>query len=597
MSVKHDQPALDRDVNLAEHQSDFDSIRDSFYILLTMNQYSMKKTSASQSEAEGLLRIVLFSKDLRMHNLPDKKLRELRRELARSLRQLRRRNAVPVFISTLWFLFALAVSIEAAFDKLGDNESAHDLAMGLLLGWLPILVLSSIVDCGSVAANSIRQQLNDLVDLVCESLQDPLIYQEFIETFRDGPEFEAMQNRVKEIRDQSGNLQRNFFTSFSGQGRERWHYGAGHPILSDIENCYVAEHGRNWLANEEEARASIVLGSPGRGLFWFDFRESWQILSAMVIVGGSCLGGFIVSYFTPTVGLGCRSRGYLVYAIVATTLVFMEFLVWRLTSFSPEDREDQQRKDSGGMGRPSLLRSATLACSIIAKKTTSWAVTQRTKVDKLLLRVIPFLLTISLRGETKHIRQEELRTSTSAALQCYYRFTLRQHLHYQFFLPLEIFNTVWLVYILLAQTFGFYVNCRCKSSIFGLGIMYGGYVDLVETSHASAGGTRPYWIAGTVISCSIMAVGATYIVLEWCLQSHLGSENKVKARKGLARVRAFRQTFFWLRYPLLRSVLFVNSFRDLVFRAKGAKQKTLVWTRDVTYRGPRIAPMSMVMEE
>lgn len=70
-------------------------------------------------------------------------------------------------------MIALAISIYAAFSEIGSNETAHDLGLGLLLAWLPILVLSSITDRNPVATDEIRQQLNKLLDLVRTALLDP----------------------------------------------------------------------------------------------------------------------------------------------------------------------------------------------------------------------------------------------------------------------------------------------------------------------------------------------------------------------------------------------------------------------------------------
>lgn len=76
-------------------ESDFGSMRDSMYLLLAMNQYTLKDEVVSSSkEAEGLLRIVLFSKDLKLTDTK-KSLREMRRILAREVREMRRRGAVP----------------------------------------------------------------------------------------------------------------------------------------------------------------------------------------------------------------------------------------------------------------------------------------------------------------------------------------------------------------------------------------------------------------------------------------------------------------------------------------------------------------------
>lgn len=65
------------------------------YLLLAMNQYTLKdEVVCSSKEAEGLLRIVLFSRDLKLTDT-DMPLRKVRRILANELRQMRRRGAVP----------------------------------------------------------------------------------------------------------------------------------------------------------------------------------------------------------------------------------------------------------------------------------------------------------------------------------------------------------------------------------------------------------------------------------------------------------------------------------------------------------------------
>jgi hypothetical protein len=232
----------------------------------------------------------------------------------------------------MWFLFAFALSVEGAFNDLGQNTTAHDLALGCLLAWFPILIMGSIVDRNPVAAEPIRKKLNALVDHVRNALHNEQHRNHFMDTFRDLPDFEKLKIRVENI----GNAEENahdFFEEFAGQARVRWHYGAAHPILSDIEGCYIAHKGRNWLADERDARMNLVLGTiNAEGLMWFDVREFWQVLGAVLIVAGSCGGAFIVSYFTPTVGLGCRSGGYTIFFSVALGLIIVEMTVWLFTS-------------------------------------------------------------------------------------------------------------------------------------------------------------------------------------------------------------------------------------------------------------------------
>lgn len=234
----------------------------------------------------------------------------------------------------MWFLFAFALSIQAAFGDLGQNTTAHDLALGCLLAWFPILIMGSIVDRNPIASEAIRKKLNTLVDHVRHALRDQQHRDDFINSFRDQPNFEELKKEVDHLANLStGEDMKNFFQEFAGQARVRWHYGAAHPILSDIENCYIADKGRNWLANEAEARANLVTGrSNDEGLVWFDIREFWQIASSIIIVAGSCGGAFILSYFTPTVGLGCRSGGYTIFFATALGLLIMEMTVWLILS-------------------------------------------------------------------------------------------------------------------------------------------------------------------------------------------------------------------------------------------------------------------------
>lgn len=77
-----------------------------------MNQFSIRPDVSVKREAEGLLRIVLFSKDLQLLNT-NIRLATERQRLAKYLRDARKRGVVPVFISTMWFLFSLAISIQA----------------------------------------------------------------------------------------------------------------------------------------------------------------------------------------------------------------------------------------------------------------------------------------------------------------------------------------------------------------------------------------------------------------------------------------------------------------------------------------------------
>jgi hypothetical protein len=78
--------------------------------------------------------------------------RYLLTSLAFQLRVLRRRGVYPMMFNMLWFLIAFAIALVLAFGSLGDNTTAHSLALGLGLMWLPALVFMTIIDRNPVSA-------------------------------------------------------------------------------------------------------------------------------------------------------------------------------------------------------------------------------------------------------------------------------------------------------------------------------------------------------------------------------------------------------------------------------------------------------------
>ncbi|KAK7186938.1 uncharacterized protein CC84DRAFT_735552 [Paraphaeosphaeria sporulosa] len=564
-----------------DRKTDFGSMRDSMYLLLAMNQYTMEPTAMLRAkEAEGLLRIALFSKDLKLTDTP-KTLRQMRRILARELREIRRRGAVPVFVSIMWFLFAFALSIQAAFGVVGENRTAHDLALGCMLAWFPILIMATIVDRNPIAAEAIRKKLNALINHVRHALRDERHRQEFIDSFSDQPNFKPFAHHVHDIAAKAEYMD-NFFVDFAGQARIRWHYGAAHPVLSDIENCYIADKGRNWLANEREARTNLVLGPINdEGLVWFDIREFWQVAASIAIVLGSCGGAFILSFFTPTVGLGCRSGGYTIFFCISLGLMIMEMIVWlilspyeiqeppwlqrthtRLQSNALVHRLDDRRHDQWGY---------------IKRRASSIVRTSENLLIKFITRLVllyPFHDKDSTRDRVETFLDERVKSLKAMSPQ--------RKWEWFFFRPLEAFNTIWLVYIVVAQTWGFYKTCDCVTSNWGGA---GGYLDFRVQDVASKW-VEAYWLTGTLLTSSVMGFSMFYITVEWCQQSFLSTEDYEDARQGLQMTRIYRHwTFPFRRLSRLLSRFTFDPMERFAVAIGLIKypQKTLLWSRTHTH--------------
>ncbi|CAI6244916.1 unnamed protein product [Periconia digitata] len=562
-----------------EKRTDFASIRDSMYLLLAMNQYTMKPESGlHKKEAEGLLRIVLFSRDLKLTDT-DKSLRQMRRILARELREMRRRGAVPVFISTLWFLFAFALSIQAAFGDVGQNRTAHDLAMGCLLAWFPILIMASIVDRNPIAANAIKKKINTLIDHVRHALLDEQHRNNFLESFKDQPEFHVLKEKVENIAKKAEYMD-EFFVEFAGQARIRWHYGAAHPILSDIERCYIAGKGRNWLADEKEARTNLVLGPVNdEGLVWFDIREYWQVASAIIIVGGSCGGAFILSFFTPTVGLGCRSGGYVIFFTISLGLLIVEMIVWLvLSSYQPQlvtrtatYLHNNATFDQWGYDAQHEWSHIKRRASSLLRATQNWCI-------RLVISIV-----ILYPWNDKAEMAEKVEGSIDILLKRFRAMDARKRWEWFFFRPMEAFNSVWLMYIITAQTIGSYKTCDCVTSGWGGA---GGYLDFVVQDIATTKWVYVYWVSGTLVASVVMGLSMIYITVEWCQQSFLSTEIYVDALNGLRRTRTYRRFTYIFRAIsrlVMRYTLDIAS--DLAYRAKIIRkpQDTLLWHKEHTW--------------
>lgn len=86
-----------------------------------------------------------------------------------------------------------------------------------------------------------------------------------------------------------------------------------------------------------------------------------------------------------------------------------------------------------------------------------------------------------------------------------------------------------------------------------------------------------------------MGAAMTYVVIEWCLQAHLSTENYKDAMNGLSRVRRFRQFTFWVRYPGSLLVMAVNNIAATLKLRESGKRKTLIWTWESKHRTPSIS--------
>ena len=482
------------------------------------------------------------------------------------MRGARKRGVVPVYISTSWFLFSLAISIQSAFGLIGLNVEAHDLALGCLLAWLPVLILCSIVDRNPVYTDDIRNKLNYLVDRVRLSLKNDTVRSMYLETIHNRDYQASMREWVEKISRQCDYMN-DFFIDFAGQGRQRWHYGCSHPITHDIERAFIAREGRDWLRHEEEARTLLVLGDVRGGLDLFDNRELWQISGAIFVVGGTILGASVLSYFTPTVGLGCRTFGYLLFWIIACVLLCAEIGCWWVFDARKERLDELVERTINR--RPAINSRWEGFYTGLAHATTivsQWSHAVAESIHRFVTNLIPDTLRDAYKKWYKrHIRPVNVKWQDLNA---------RTKLEYVIFKPAEAFNTIWLIYIVLAQTFGAYQTCDCMTS------HYGGkdYLDFTQYDTTNSKWVKYSWTGGASTSILIMSGAMLYVVIQWLLQSHLATVNSTKAARGLRRTRRFRWLITLYRLAVNKILGWLENAFVRLSITKASTAPSLLWT-------------------
>lgn len=346
-------------------------LRDSLYILSCINQYQYPRNTlnplAYERRDTALLRGVLapFVKDQVQFPLAlREKIDNLTLHLAFQLRLYRRKGVYPLWFSLIWFLLAFIFSIVIAFAQLGDNTTAHSLALGLLLSWMPVLVLATIIDrnpvastrCGvlierwlfnidalftehSIIASSLSPNTagNSAVRAASSSSsrdrsiassddgRDDFGYEEGADvallrttsrTLQPSAQFtpHILMRRSNQSLTPRCQWHKGVSTTafnigeYVGQGRRLRYCAVTDTVLEFVKNPRT-RHLR--LPNESDAKR-FRTRLTSRPFAWY---ITW--VTSQTIVGAAYGTAFVVSFMTPTIGLGCRSLCYTIWYLLS----------------------------------------------------------------------------------------------------------------------------------------------------------------------------------------------------------------------------------------------------------------------------------------
>lgn len=161
--------------------------------------------------------------------------------------------------------------------------------------------------------------------------------------------------------------------------------------------------------------------------------------------------------------------------------------------------------------------------------------------------------------------------------------------------PGEAINAGWLVYIVIAQTFGLYQNCACMASIWGgrgvrayivliseagsLTRSFQGFIDFESYATYLANGVGVYWGSGIATSLLVMSIAFVFIVAEYCTQSHLSTVDYEKSKRGLRWTRWFKKhTYLFRSIPHLCIGYGMHLWLKIMGKKEFHERRSLMWT-------------------
>ncbi|KIW74647.1 hypothetical protein Z517_11417 [Fonsecaea pedrosoi CBS 271.37] len=268
------------------------------------------------------------------------RLAELNATLAYHLRLNRRKGVWPLALNILWFGVSLIISVAVAFADLGDNTTAHSLALGLLLSWIPSLVVMAIIDRNPTNSSRCQELIERWlynVEQVVEAQRRQGLIRDAANAATQPPQAEGSGAAQPPLPGQNGEAQHgeaqqeaeaNELVLWSRalelrQPGVRRRYGIGHFVGQGryLRYCGVANAALMQYEHAGDDLDSLNLDDPAGFEAELTKRPySWFIIwvCSEVIVGVSFGMAFMVSFNTPTIGLGCRSGLYSIWYILSS---------------------------------------------------------------------------------------------------------------------------------------------------------------------------------------------------------------------------------------------------------------------------------------
>ncbi|KAK0613957.1 hypothetical protein B0T14DRAFT_436678 [Immersiella caudata] len=294
-----------------------------YFVLCSLNQFHVDyfALNGRDNQPSRMLDVLTYGllRPLSNGNAPDVELtNQLLVQLAFQLRMLRRRGVIPMLANLAMFLLAFIFSVLLAFNDLeGATTTPFSLAFGLLLTWLPLLVVFTIVDRNPVSSERTSELISRWLYNVEASSRVNAIApggeSEDVEVARppDEPKIQWWDTTT-EIPEE---LQ---VKGFIGQGRQIQYCGLPHAVLAATETADFTTASPERL---EVYAAGIAERLQGHK------PAAWYVVAtlSLLLVWTAIMSAFVVSFMAPTIGLGCRTLMYLVFGTFSSVSWIIQF--------------------------------------------------------------------------------------------------------------------------------------------------------------------------------------------------------------------------------------------------------------------------------
>ena len=109
----------------------------------------------------------------------------------------------------------------------------------------------------------------------------------------------------------------------------------------------------------------------------------------------------------------------------------------------------------------------------------------------------------------------------------------------------------------------------------------GDFIDFQTYAYYAAQGVYFYWGVATGLSVFVMSIGLTYVVTEYCTQSHISTEDYDRAMQGLRMTRWFKKNTGFVR---VLPDMMIKAGKLLFHKVSGGRsrpgRRSLVWTAE-----------------